>query len=80
MREFVDIHTARMIKHHRWLSIFAIGLAVLSGGLIAGTTLMALKLWQAGTIELGCGGDGAANDIADFSNIIACCPRGDANL
>src|SRR5471030_2079162 len=42
-----------MIKHHRWLSIFSIGLAVLSGVLIAGTTLMALKLWQEGTIELG---------------------------
>jgi len=53
VRESVDIHTARMIKHHRWLSIFSIGLAVLSGVLIAGTTLMALKLWQAGTIELG---------------------------
>ena len=52
VRESVDIHTARMIKHHRWLSIFSIGLAVLSGVLIAGTTLMALKLWQAGTIGL----------------------------
>ncbi len=52
VRESVDIHTARMIKHHRWLSIFSIGLAVLSGGLIAGTTLTALKLWQNGSIGL----------------------------
>ncbi len=52
VRESVDIHTDRMIHHHRWLSIFSIGLAVLSGALIAGTTLVALKLWQMGTIGI----------------------------
>ena len=52
VRESVDIHTGRMILHHRWLSIFAIGLAVLSGALIAGATLMALWLWQRGAIGI----------------------------
>ena len=52
VRESVDIHTARMIRHHRWLSIFSIGLAILSGGLIAGATLMALSLWQSGSIGI----------------------------
>jgi ATP-binding cassette subfamily B multidrug efflux pump len=52
VRESVDIHTGRMILHHRWLSIFSIGLAVLSGALIASSTLMALRLWQAGAIGI----------------------------
>ncbi len=52
VRESVDVHTGRMIHHHRWLSIFSIGLAVLSGSLIAGASLMALKLWQSGAIGI----------------------------
>jgi len=52
VRESVDVHTSRMLRHHRWLSLFAIGLSILSGALIAGTTLMALHLWQLGTIGL----------------------------
>ncbi|MBG1231706.1 ABC transporter ATP-binding protein [Aestuariivirga litoralis] len=52
VRQSVDVHTGRMIRHHRWLSVFSIGLSILSGALIAGTTLMALHLWQVGTIGL----------------------------
>jgi ATP-binding cassette, subfamily B, multidrug efflux pump len=52
VRAAVDEHTARMVPHHRWISFFAIGLAILSGALIAGTTLTALKLWQQGAVGL----------------------------
>jgi len=52
VRESVDVHTGRMIGHHRWLTIFGVGLAFLSGALIAGSTLMALNLWQSGAIGI----------------------------
>ncbi len=52
VRESVDLHTSRMIPHHRMLTIFGVGLSCLSGALIAGSTLMALHLWQSGLIGI----------------------------
>lgn len=52
VRESVDQHTARMITQHRWLSLFSLGLTLLSGLLIAGTTWMAVSLWAQGAIGI----------------------------
>ncbi|EKF60105.1 ABC transporter-like protein [Agrobacterium albertimagni AOL15] len=52
VRESVDKHTARMIVQHRWLSLFSIGLAILSGLLIAGTTWVAVQLWVTGAVGI----------------------------
>ncbi|TPP11672.1 ABC transporter ATP-binding protein [Rhizobium glycinendophyticum] len=52
VRESVDQHTARMITQHRWLSLFSLGLTLLSGLLIAGTTWMAVTLWADGAIGI----------------------------
>lgn len=52
VRESVDQHTARMITQHRWLSLFSLGLTLLSGLLIAGTTWMAVRLWADGAIGI----------------------------
>lgn len=52
VRESVDQHTARMITQHRWLSLFSLGLTLLSGLLIAGTTWMAVTLWAQGAIGI----------------------------
>jgi ATP-binding cassette subfamily B multidrug efflux pump len=52
VRESVDQHTARMITQHRWLSLFSLGLTLLSGLLIASTTWVAIKLWANGTIGI----------------------------
>jgi ATP-binding cassette, subfamily B, multidrug efflux pump len=52
VREAVDQHTARMITQHRWLSLFSLGLTLLSGLLIASTTWVAIKLWANGAIGI----------------------------
>ncbi|MBP1853324.1 ABC transporter ATP-binding protein [Rhizobium halophytocola] len=52
VRDSVDIHTGRMIEQHRWLSLFGIGLTLLSGFLIAGTTWVAIRLWADGAIGI----------------------------
>jgi ATP-binding cassette, subfamily B, multidrug efflux pump len=52
VRDSVDLHTGEMILQQRWLSVFAIGLSLLSGLLIAGTTWVALKLWANGAIGI----------------------------
>lgn len=52
VREAVDQHTARMITQHRWLSLFSLGLTLLSGLLIASTTWVAIKLWASGAIGI----------------------------
>ncbi len=52
VREAVDQHTARMITQHRWLSLFSLGLTLLSGLLIASTTWVAIRLWANGAIGI----------------------------
>lgn len=52
VRESVDVHTDKMIIQHRWMSLFSIGLTLLSGLLIAGTTWMAVRLWADGAIGI----------------------------
>jgi ATP-binding cassette subfamily B multidrug efflux pump len=52
VRESVDQHTARMITQHRWLSLFSLGLTLLSGLLIASTTWVAIRLWANGAIGI----------------------------
>jgi ATP-binding cassette, subfamily B, multidrug efflux pump len=52
VRESVDHHTARMITQHRWLSLFSLGLTLLSGLLIASTTWVAIRLWANGAIGI----------------------------
>ncbi|KQW29045.1 multidrug ABC transporter ATP-binding protein [Rhizobium sp. Root274] len=52
VREAVDQHTSRMITQHRWLSLFSLGLTLLSGLLIASTTWVAIKLWANGAIGI----------------------------
>mgnify|MGYP002775010689 CR=1 FL=1 len=52
VRESVDVHTGRMIRQHRWLSVFSIGLSLLSGSLIASTAWVALLLWSRGEIGI----------------------------
>jgi ATP-binding cassette subfamily B multidrug efflux pump len=52
VRESVDVHTGRMIIQHRWLSLYSVGLAILSGILVAGTTWMAVDLWASGHVGI----------------------------
>ncbi|SMC62467.1 ABC transporter ATP-binding protein [Rhizobium sp. RU36D] len=52
VRESVDVHTEKMIIQHRWMSLFSIGLTLLSGLLIAGTTWVAMRLWADGAIGI----------------------------
>ena len=52
VRDSVDFHTVRMIEQHRWLSLFSIGLTLLSGILIASTTYVAIRLWTDGAVGI----------------------------
>ena len=52
VRESVDVHTDKMTTQHRWLSLFGIGLSLLSGLLIAGTASMAVWLWSHGRVGI----------------------------
>ncbi|MGF7160657.1 ATP-binding cassette subfamily B multidrug efflux pump [Rhodoligotrophos appendicifer] len=50
VREAVDWHTGRMRKQLRWFTWLTLGLAVLSGFLIAATGGLALWLWSEGAV------------------------------
>ncbi|MCP8941058.1 ABC transporter ATP-binding protein/permease [Alsobacter sp. SYSU M60028] len=52
VRRSIDHHTGRMRVQMRWFTWLTIGLAVLSGLLIAGTGALALWLWGRGAIGL----------------------------
>ncbi|MDQ0423548.1 ATP-binding cassette subfamily B multidrug efflux pump [Peteryoungia aggregata LMG 23059] len=52
VRDSVDLHTERMITQHRWLSLFSLGLTLLSGLLIASTTWVAIQLWVNGAVGI----------------------------
>ncbi len=52
VRDSVDLHTERMIAQHRWLSLFSLGLTLLSGLLIASTTWVAIQLWVNGAVGI----------------------------
>ncbi|MPZ55248.1 MAG: ATP-binding cassette domain-containing protein [Rhizobiales bacterium] len=53
VRDAVEHHTGRFLAQQRLITAFGTILAILNGGLVAGSGALALALWQRGSIDVG---------------------------